>query len=211
MNSSNFGETMAYWYLRLNGFFPLPNFVLHRTAILPRTADCDILAVRFPFAYEQIGGQSADWDTWFFEECGLSLNSSIIGLIVEVKTGYEDNPQRLVAAVNRAFAVDRLSYAIQRLGFWPPERAMEVAECLSTERLYVESHKQTAANSVVVKLLISTYFPDSDEVPPCFQMSLQHVEDFICTRMEVYKDRKYRDRMFFPSDLIQHLIWKCTA
>ncbi len=25
----NYGETLAYWYLRLNGFFPLRNFVLH--------------------------------------------------------------------------------------------------------------------------------------------------------------------------------------
>jgi hypothetical protein len=27
MNSS---EELAYWYLRLNGFFPLTNFVIHR-------------------------------------------------------------------------------------------------------------------------------------------------------------------------------------
>lgn len=27
----NYGETLAYWYLRLNGFFLLNNFVVHRT------------------------------------------------------------------------------------------------------------------------------------------------------------------------------------
>jgi hypothetical protein len=25
----NYGETLTYWYLRLNGFFLLRNFVLH--------------------------------------------------------------------------------------------------------------------------------------------------------------------------------------
>jgi hypothetical protein len=28
----NYGETLAYWYLRLNGFFLLQNFVLHPIA-----------------------------------------------------------------------------------------------------------------------------------------------------------------------------------
>ena len=26
----NFAEELVYWYLRLNGFFPITNFVLHR-------------------------------------------------------------------------------------------------------------------------------------------------------------------------------------
>ena len=45
----NFGETLAYWYLRLNGFIPMRNFVLHRAGIqAPQSADTDLLAIRFP-------------------------------------------------------------------------------------------------------------------------------------------------------------------
>jgi hypothetical protein len=72
----NYGETLAYWYLWLNGFFPLKNFVLHsshRTKdaypsarfnnIDPennymQAVDSDLIAIRFPFVYEEVGGQS---------------------------------------------------------------------------------------------------------------------------------------------------------
>lgn len=111
----NYGETLAYWYLRFNGFFPLRNFVLHplqeRMGDHNQTADCDLLAVRFPHVYEEIGGQSDDWDprlsTW-----GFSLYEDIIGLIVEVKT----SPNAEFARIARnSFHRRRLSQAVQRL------------------------------------------------------------------------------------------------
>jgi hypothetical protein len=53
----NYGETLTYWYLRLNGFIPMRNFVLHRANIEGQAAaDTDLLAVRFPHVYEEIGG-----------------------------------------------------------------------------------------------------------------------------------------------------------
>lgn len=85
----NYAETLAYWYLRLNGFFPLKNFVLHSSRREERLgregaeqnegyipgADCDLIAVRFPHVYEEIGGQprqeeaiednEGDWDKRF--------------------------------------------------------------------------------------------------------------------------------------------------
>jgi hypothetical protein len=71
----NYGETLAYWYLRLNGFFPLRNFVLHplngSEANDRYTADSDLLAIRFPYVYEEIGGQPEDWDSRF-SSWGLS-------------------------------------------------------------------------------------------------------------------------------------------
>ncbi len=60
----NYAETLAYWYLRLNGFFPLNRFVLHPPGGGPRAhaADHDLLAVRPPGVYEDVGGQPNDWD-----------------------------------------------------------------------------------------------------------------------------------------------------
>jgi hypothetical protein len=89
----NFGETLAYWYLRLNGFLLLQNFVLHRNAsTIEHSADADLLAVRFPNVYEEIGGHADDWDTEKFARWGFDLVQQVIGLIVEVKTG-KDNAQ----------------------------------------------------------------------------------------------------------------------
>lgn len=55
----NFGEELVYWYLRLNGFFIINNFVLHHDTA-SRTSDADLLAVRFPYVYEDIGGREED-------------------------------------------------------------------------------------------------------------------------------------------------------
>lgn len=58
-----------YWYFRLNGFFPLNNFVIHRTEKTNYTSDTDKFAIRPPFVLEEVGGQSDDWDPllreWF--------------------------------------------------------------------------------------------------------------------------------------------------
>jgi hypothetical protein len=59
--SNNYGEELAYWYLRLNGFFTINNLVLHHNSE-GRTSDADILAERFPYVHEEVGGGEGDWD-----------------------------------------------------------------------------------------------------------------------------------------------------
>ena len=88
----NFGESLAYWYFRLNGFLPLTNFVLHRPDSLRRyNADSDLLAVRFPLVFEEIGGQRDDWDNERFAEWGLDHFNRTVCVIAEIKTG--DTPR----------------------------------------------------------------------------------------------------------------------
>ena len=50
----NYGEEISYWYFRLNGFFPLVNFVVHRTEETRYSTDIDLLAVRFLKNVERI-------------------------------------------------------------------------------------------------------------------------------------------------------------
>lgn len=76
----NYGEELAYWYLRLNGFFTINNFVLHHNRE-GRTSDADILAVRFPYVYEEVGGRDEDWDD---QLVGRFNKDKIVGLICEV-------------------------------------------------------------------------------------------------------------------------------
>jgi hypothetical protein len=56
----NHAEEAAFWYLRLNGFFAITNFVVHASREVFHTSDCDVLAVRLPFVYEEIGGSEDD-------------------------------------------------------------------------------------------------------------------------------------------------------
>jgi hypothetical protein len=45
-------EQLAYWYLRLNGFLTIRNFILHPDRRGPQRTEADILGVRFPYRKE---------------------------------------------------------------------------------------------------------------------------------------------------------------
>jgi hypothetical protein len=43
---------LAYWYLRLNGFLTIPNFVLHPETGGSQRTEVDVIGVRFPHRSE---------------------------------------------------------------------------------------------------------------------------------------------------------------
>ena len=45
-------EDLAYWYLRLNGFLTIPNFIVHPDTGAQQRTDVDVLGVRFPYRAE---------------------------------------------------------------------------------------------------------------------------------------------------------------
>ena len=46
-------ELLATWYLRFNGYFTVPDFVVHKDyRTQPGGTDADVLAVRFPHSHE---------------------------------------------------------------------------------------------------------------------------------------------------------------
>lgn len=191
----NYGEVLAYWYLRLNGFFLLTDFVLHQGALLERTSDCDILAVRFSHTYEEIGGQRVDWDDQLFREIGFDLDAprdQVIGLIVQVKTGSNE--------VGEAFSDAKLTMAVQRLGFFSDEeiRRNEVIRRLASSTTMIER------NYFLAKLAILKGKTVRDDDDLYFVRSLEHIRQFIKRRMSNYQ-RKYGDRLFFSDPLIQYI------
>lgn len=220
----NFGEAFGYWYLRLNGFFPMTNFVLHQfRGGAGQNADCDVLAVRFPHVYETIGGEKEDWDNKRFEKWGLDHNKQTLGFIGEIKTG-EGYKYK---TVNGAFNLDRLQYALHRLGFFEEGKVKDIAR-----QLYgVPS--VTIGGFTVAKLFI--YPEDAPPVPkqrkprkieevgdkdrdeddlevvPCLHLTLEEIEEFIKNRMHAYAKHKSGARMFFSGDLIQYFAWKADA
>ena len=85
----NYGEELAYWYFRLNGFFPISDYVLHKwenidDEQLKYSSDIDILAIRHPYVYEEIGGQKNDWDKELVDK--IDILNKTVGVICEVKT-----------------------------------------------------------------------------------------------------------------------------
>jgi hypothetical protein len=199
----NYGETLAYWYFRLNGFLPLANFVLHRFDAASN-ADSDLLAVRFPHVYELIGGQENDWDNARFNDWGLEHSSRIVCLIVEVKTGgyYAED-------INSAFSAARLDYALQRLGALKPNGCRTIARALENEA--IQTMDRGAAKYTFAKVLMSSQDRERGSMhrmKPCCHIELRAAADFIRERMHRYKGDKEPARLFFPNDLIQYFAWE---
>jgi hypothetical protein len=106
-------EKLAYWYLRLNGFLTIENFLIHPETRRDSSTDVDILGVRFPFRKENLSRPMED------DIKRLAVpDSQIYILVVEVKsvecslngprTRHEKkNMQKVLAAVG-ALAEARL-------------------------------------------------------------------------------------------------------
>lgn len=189
----NYGETLAYWYLRLNGFIPLRNFVLHplSKAESKQATDSDLLAVLFPHVYEEIGGQPNDWDH-ILKDWGFLPENEIIGLIVEVKTGKEIHG----ADVVKAFSEEQNRQAIHRLGM--VENANSVVVELKGERI-------ARRDAYCIGKLL---FTPSKREGLWLNIMLREAECFLQERLNKYSDPKTQARMFFPDELMQYFVWK---
>lgn len=188
----NFAEEMVYWYLRLNGFFVLQNFVLHRNDLTgTQNADVDLLAIRHRFTYEEVGGQPSDKDDALFSNFHLDKH---VAIICEVKSG--QNPSETSLSLNKE---DRLKYALQRLGIFSTEKIKtKHLPKLAKESMTAGNHHQ------VVKLFISQK-PVS--YSSCLCLTLDHIELFLRNHLKKYIDEKSSARLFFNSELLQYMLW----
>jgi len=112
-------ERLVYWYLRLNGFLLLENFIIHPDEGSEQRTDADILGVRFQHRSENILRPMQDDPQ--VSECPTYVNV-IIG---EVKRGYcalngpwtqpvSANMQRVLRALG-CFEIAELEIAAQAL------------------------------------------------------------------------------------------------
>lgn len=72
-------ERLAYWYLRLNGFLTITNFVVHPDIGRFQRTDVDILGCRFPYRQELLENSMLD------DESIILSNDKTTIVIAEVK------------------------------------------------------------------------------------------------------------------------------
>lgn len=201
----NFAEDLIYWYLRFNGFFLLRNFVLHRVDRVEGNssgaADFDLLAIRFPHVYEEIGGHGEDWDREQFKKWGIEIDKCNLAFIVEVTSSKNINVQ----ALKRKFSSERLKQAIRRFGIFLEDEVSCMVKMLEQNEKYIRD-QWVVAKLVVTEKAIRDYrlnLPHS-----CLNLLLNDADKFIQKRIKSYSREKYSDRIYFPDALIQYLAWK---
>src|ERR1700730_15710200 len=113
-------EQLAVWYLRLNGYFVIPNFIAHgRTS---SQTDVDVLAVRFPHSEEYPDDVKV-----------LRIpHGKTDVLLAEVKAG----ECRLNGPWKGKSEGDPLEYVPRRVGLLDPTKVKEAANELCAHRLY---------------------------------------------------------------------------
>lgn len=181
----NYGEEWAYWYLRLNGFFPINNFVVHRAEGIEYRADIDLLAIRFPHVYEPVGGRPDDWDPFLQATFDLSRP---LALVCEVKTGR--------FAEDELFRHDIVDRAVKRLGLLPIEHAEAVAVELQTQPIV---HTDIAT---FAKVFFSSRPHARDRY---LNLARDDVNGFIEGRVRKYAREKFNSRVLFPSNLFAEI------
>lgn len=189
MNNMNYGETNAYWYLRLNGFFLINNFVIHRTDEIAYSSDIDILGIRLPYVFEEVGGQPDDWD----ESLLQTLNPNLMtGVICEVKTGDFDE--------KTLFRKKYLKYCLDRFGFMPQLSEAYTEQVFNNQITLAEFEGQQFQ---ILKLFISNYDSKRKDF---MQLRIKHIRQFIENRIQKYRDKKWQDRVLFQSDFLGEYI-----
>ena len=179
-------QELAYWYLRLNGFFPISNFVVHKSEGVEHRSDVDVLAIRMPHVFEPVGGQTDDWDSYLCEHLDFALP---LAISCEVKTG------RFLA--DTIFRREQLACAISRTGMVRQDHLSQ-----TLDRLTGNAYAEAPSMCVVAKLLVSR----EETTGPFLNRTLRQVREFLEQRVKRYDYEKYASRMFFPSALLQNLI-----
>lgn len=183
----NYAEELVFWYLRLNGFFPISNFVIHRSQHVKHSSDIDVVAVRLPFVYEEIGGKEDDWDKSLFS---LFKPKIPIGLMCQVKSGNFN--------LNSIFSEDAIKYAVGRFGFTPNHNELD-------DSVLKNSLTVVNKNFQIGKVFFSNN-TKQQHTDRFFHVALPNIRRFIKSRIEKYPKEKFGDRIFFSSLLVQEMI-----
>lgn len=186
----NSSEDKSYWYLRLNGFFLIDNFVIHKSQDVKYSSDADLLAIRTPFVYEEIGGKPKDWDTELFKHFDPN---ALIAIICQVKGGR--------IGTKELFREPYLTYCINRFGL--TANVEDIAAQLN-ENPIISFTNELGQHCQIAKLLITRDKPQRDI--NYLWLYLDYVYGFIENRIAKYPKEKYRDLNFFSSIGLQTTI-----
>lgn len=183
-------EQLAYWYLRLNGFLTIPNFIVHPEKGNAQRTDVDIIGLRFPFR-EELKGMVDD-------EAFSSYSEKPVIAIAEVKIGrcalngpWTDPKKKNMQGVLRA------------IGAFEKEIIEEVAKNIYKQGVY--DGKQYRIVLVCIGKDVNQEISEKySDVP---QITWQQVSDFIYSRFKSFERQKVSHGQW---DDVGKELWACV-
>ena len=168
-------EQLAYWFLRLNGFLTIQNFIVHPNIGSEQRTDADILGVRYPYRAELSPNPMVD------DELFTHVKEKAFIIIAEVKRGLCDlnGPWKTPEKKN-------LQRVLRAIGAFPESDVNSVAQAIYTRGVFSNGtcHLTLACFGGETNHEISRKFPD---VP---QVLWEAVLRFIYVRFRSYRDQK---------------------
>jgi len=163
-------ERFTLWYLRLNGYLTVPNYILHPLRPGGQRGEVDILGVRFPHSQEEAG------DMMDNDNCLVLRDADEIDFIIVEVTRSDCKINDLWEKPDRA---DQREYILKWLGMLDPKDVSRVAEVLCSEKRYRDDKQSIRLVSLGAKK--SKYLSNS-----VVQLTFDHVYDFINERLSQF-------------------------
>jgi len=169
--ATNRCELLATWYLRFNGYFTVPDFVVHKDyRNRPGGTDADILAVRFP--------NSCEYQRRFVfkHDAELVVGDKIDFVICEVKKGLCDLNDPWLAEERC-----NVEYVLRWMGFEDDEVTLNRI----AGEIYHSGFTESARSCCSVRFLAIGNKENLDlkkKMPEVSQILFSHVIDFLRSR-----------------------------
>ncbi|OJZ16177.1 MAG: hypothetical protein BGP20_01220 [Thiobacillus sp. 63-78] len=168
-------EQLAYWYLRLNGFLTIPNFVVHPDCGRNQETDVDVLGIRLPYRAENLHRPMKD------EPRFTRVHEKSFIAIAEVKSGR--------CALNGPWTSperQNMLRVFRAVGAFP-----KIEADLAAQSLYETGHYQSQLYYVSLMCLGREVNPDvAARYPLVPQVLWPDVLAFIYRRFSEYKNQK---------------------
>jgi len=112
-------EELGYWFLRLNGFLTIPNFIVHPDDASGQHTDIDLIGVRFPFRSELLRNPMPDFPLF------TSIENVPYIVFAEVKQGECGLNRALLHRGNQ-----NVIRVLRAIGVFPEDDIEQMAECM---------------------------------------------------------------------------------
>jgi hypothetical protein len=182
-------EQVAYWYVRLNGFLSIPNFVVHPDVSGAQLGEVDVVGMRFPLRAENEVAPMRDADVFT-----LTVDRPLLAIVEAKRRRISLN------ATWRAPRFEVLFRVLRAVGLFKRDEAAQAARALA-ERGGFDNR------AVVIRLVGLGEARNgslSRSHPALVQITWTEVLAFVFERFRVYEDVKRRHDQW---DRTGKLLW----